>query len=330
MRILKNQKQVLGAAIGLVLFLLSVIAWYGWQAHQWEAPGPATHDTVVMIGKGATLTAAAKQLEKQGLVEKSRRFVKLAQWFGADKPIKAGEYEIPRGSSMARILRLLQEGSTLLHKVTVVEGMSSAQVYDRLMGETMLTGQIEVPEEGTLLPETYTFSRGESRQALVNRMQAAMREALMAAWAKRKDGLPFKTPQEAVIMASIVEKETSKKSELREVSGVYINRLKRGMKLQADPTVIYPITQGKPLGRRIRKSELQAENDYNTYVIEGLPKGPIANPSRRTLEAVLNPAKTDNLFFVANGSGGHVFARTDEEHVRNVASWRRIRRERGI
>ena len=202
-------------------------------------------------------------------------------------------------------------------------------VYERLMANDRLTGTVAIPAEGSILPDSYAFEKGEPRAAVVARMQAAMQKVIDDLWPKRSKDAVVKTPLEAVTLASIVEKETSKKSELRMVAGVYSNRLKTGMMLQADPTIIYPITRGKPLGRRIRQSEIASVNDYNTYSMVGLPKGPIANPSRAAIEAVLNPEKTRALFFVADGTGGHVFANTLEEHNANVEKWYAIRRERG-
>jgi UPF0755 protein len=313
----------------LLLAALPMLA-AGWLVLQFDGSGPAKEDTVVLIDKGSSVRKAATALEKAGVISDAKRFVLLTKFFGGNKPIKAGEYEIPRGASPARILSLLQSGDVLLHDVMIATGMSSAQVFDRLMATPKLTGEIDIPEEGSILPDTYTFTRGESRADVVKRMQTSMDTVLAELWEKRQPNLPLRTPEEALALAAIVEKETSKKSELREVAGVYINRLNMGMKLQADPTVIYPVTKGRPLGRRIRKSELQAENDYNTYVIEGLPAGPIANPGKRAIEATLNPAKTKNLFFVADGTGGHVFAETNAEHERNVAKWRRFRAEKGI
>jgi UPF0755 protein len=311
-------------ALALPLLLL------GWFAVQFDGRGPAQDDTVVMIDKGSSVRKAAAKLEDAGVIADAKRFVLLVRLFGGAKPIKAGEYEIPRGASPARILSLLQSGDVLLHEVMIATGMSSAQVFDRLMADARLTGEIPIPEEGSVLPDTYTFTRGEARADVVKRMQSSMDAALAELWAKRQPGLPLRTPEEAVTLAAIIEKETSKKSELAEVAGVYINRLNMGMKLQADPTVIYPVTKGRPLGRRILKSELQAHNGYNTYVIQGLPAGPIANPGKRAIEAALSPAKTKNIFFVADGSGGHVFAQTNAEHERNVAKWRRFRAEKGI
>ena len=196
-------------------------------------------------------------------------------------------------------------------------------------GKPLLTGSVQVPAEGSVLPDSYDFKRGESRKAVLARMQAAMKRELDALWAKRKPGLVVKTPQEALTLASIVEKETGKLAERRFVAGLYSNRLRQGMLLQADPTIIYPITKGKPLGRRIRQSEIQAVNDYNTYAMVGLPKGPITNPGRESIAAVLDPAKTAALYMVADGTGGHAFADTLEQHNANVKRWFEIRRQRG-
>ncbi len=322
---LKKAKRWWWLSLGVLPLLV-----LGWLALQFDGSGPADQDKVVMIDKGSSLRTAASKLEQAGVVASAKRFVLLARLFGGSKAIKAGEYKIPRSASPARILSLLQMGDVLLHQVMIATGMSSAQVFDRLMADARLTGEIPVPTEGSILPDTYTFSRGEPRADIVRRMQNSMAATLEDLWTKRQSNLPFRTPEDALILAAIVEKETSKKSELPVVAGVYINRLNMGMKLQADPTVIYPVTKGRPLGRRILKSELQANNGYNTYIISGLPAGPIANPGKRAIEAVLNPAKTSNIFFVADGSGGHVFAKTNAEHERNVARWRKYRAEKGI
>ena len=213
--------------------------------------------------------------------------------------------------------------------VTVPEGMPSIMVHERLMAQPFLTGDVEVPAEGSVLPDSYDFERGESRQAVLRRMQAAMQRKLAELWAKRAPGIAVKTPQEAVVLASIVEKETGKPAERRQVAGLYSNRVRTGMLLQADPTIIYPITKGKPLGRRIRQSEIQAVNGYNTYTMVGLPAGPITNPGAASIAAVLNPASTNALYMVADGTGGHIFAATLAEHNANVANWFAIRRARG-
>jgi UPF0755 protein len=285
---------------------------------------------VVLVAPGSSLKSAARALEQAGVIRDATLFWHLSRLLGSQAPIRAGEYQIPARASAADVLRLLQEGRVLLHTIAIVEGMSSLQVYERLLAEPLLGGALTLPVEGSILPETYSFVRGENRSAVLARMQQAMNKHLTELWAMRAPNLPLESPQQAVILASIVEKETSKKSELAQVAGVYINRLRLGMRLQADPTVIYPITKGKPLGRRIRQSELDAQNGYNTYRIAGLPQGPIANPSRAALAAVLKPAVHDYLFFVADGSGGHVFAKTYAEHNRNVVAWRALRREKGF
>jgi UPF0755 protein len=213
--------------------------------------------------------------------------------------------------------------------VTIPEGLPSIMVHERLMAQPLLSGDVPVPPEGSLLPDTYDFERGESRAAVVARMQEAMKRTLAELWPKRGLGTVVKTPREALILASIVEKETGKPSERRMVAGLYSNRVRKGMLLQADPTIIYPITRGKPLGRRIRQSEIAAVNGYNTYTMTGLPVGPITNPGRESIAAVLNPARTDALYMVADGTGGHAFATTLEEHNANVEKWFAIRRARG-
>jgi UPF0755 protein len=236
---------------------------------------------------------------------------------------------LPKGASERTLLDILQGGKVLRRFVTIPEGMASILVYERLMATPGLEGDIPVPAEGSILPDTDEVGVGESRAAVVARMQAAMNATLEELWAKRSPATFVKTPQEAVILAAIVEKETGKAEERRLIAGLYTNRLRIGMRLQADPTVIYPVTKGKPLGRRILKSELRAKNGYNTYAMAGLPIGPITNPGRASIEAVLNPASTKDLFFVADGTGGHVFAQTLAEHNANVARWYKLRRERG-
>jgi len=213
--------------------------------------------------------------------------------------------------------------------VTIPEGMPSIMVYERLMANDQLTGRISIPAEGSVLPDSYAFDKNEPRAAVLKRMQDARTKTMAELWPERSANAMVKTPLEALTLASIVEKETALKSELRIVSGVYSNRLRIGMRLQADPTIIYPITKGKSLGRRIRKSEIRDVNDYNTYAMIGLPKGPIANPSRAAIAAVLNPQKTTALYFVADGKGGHIFADTLKQHNANVAKWYALRRQRG-
>ena len=287
-------------------------------------------DTPFIVSSGSSLTAVANDLEQQGLITSADGFVLRAKLFGGATPIQAGEFQLTAGMSQGEILRAFQSGDVIRRFVTIPEGMPSILVHERLMAEDLLSGVISIPAEGSVLPDTYSFERGESRQAVLDRMQAAMTAYLAQAWAEKGDGIAVSTPQEAVILASVVEKETGKPSERRMVAGLYSNRLKIGMRLQADPTIIYPITKGAPLGRRIRRSEIDAVNDYNTYSMSGLPKGPITNPGRESIAAVLNPAETNALFMVADGTGGHAFAETNAEHEANVAKWRRFRAENGI
>ena len=296
---------------------------------RWYGPGPLEQDIAFVVPDGSTLTSVATKLESEGAIGSASAFLTRAKLLGSGDPIKAGEFLVPAGASPAGILDTLQHGKALRRVVAVPEGMPSIMVWDRLMAQPLLTGAIPVPAEGSLLPESYDFERGESRAAVVARMQKAMANVLAEAWARRTPTTVAKTPQEALTLASIVEKETGKASERRMVAGLYSNRLRTGMLLQADPTIIYPITRGKPLGRRIRQSEIAAINDYNTYSMTGLPKGPITNPGKASIEAVLNPAKTEALYMVADGTGGHVFASTLADHNANVAKWFALRRARG-
>jgi len=315
---------VVAGALVAVLAVLAVAATWGW----WGA-SRVEEDTTFIVPSGATVTSVAHQLEEQGLIGSAEAFLMWAKVLGSSDPIKAGEFLLPAGATPSQILDTFQHGEVIRRYITIPEGMPSIMVHEWLMAEPLLTGTIPVPEEGSVLPESYDFERGESRAAVLARMRKAMADTLAELWPKRSPDTVVKTPEEAVILASIVEKETGVASERRMVAGLYSNRVREGMLLQADPTIIYPITKGKPLGRRIRQSEIAAVNDYNTYTRVGLPKGPITNPGRASIEAVLNPAKTDALYMVADGKGGHVFASTLEEHNANVARWFAIRRERG-
>jgi UPF0755 protein len=309
------------------IMLLALIA--GNFVYGWTAPGPLTREISVVIKAGSSITSAAQQLEDEGAIKSADAFVNRAKIFGATSTIKAGEFVIPAGASNSDVLDILTGGKTVQRMVTIPEGWPSIMVYERLMANDRLKGSIDVPAEGSVLPDSYAFEKNESRADVLKRMQDAMTRTIDDLWPKRSADTVAKTPEEALTLASIVEKETSLKSELGIVAGVYSNRIRKGMMLQADPTIIYPITQGKPLGRRIRQSEIADVNDYNTYAMVGLPKGPIANPSRAAIEAVLNPEETKALFFVADGKGGHVFANTLQEHNANVEKWYAIRRQRG-
>lgn len=300
-----------------------------WFAGGWWISSEVEEDTAFIVPGGATVTAVAKSLEEHGHIGSADAFLLRAKILGSSDPVQAGEFAIVAGSSPAAILDTLQHGQPIRRFVTVPEGRPSIMVWDKLMAEPLLTGDIPVPEEGSVLPDTYDFERGEARTAVLARMQAAMRNYLAEAWPKRAPGIAVSNIQDAVILASIVEKETGVPRERRMVAGLYSNRVKQGMPLQADPTIIYPITKGKPLGRRIRQSEIAAVNGYNTYTMPGLPNGPITNPGRESIAAVLNPAKTQALYMVADGTGGHVFAGTLAEHNENVRKWFAIRRARG-
>ncbi len=313
---------ILAAALLLAVIASNFI--YGW-----TAAGPLERETSVVIKPGSSITSAAQQLEKTGVVKSASAFVSRAKVFGASSTIKSGEFVIPAKASNADILSILTSGKTVQRMVTIPEGMPSIMVYERIMANDRLSGSISIPAEGSVLPDSYAFDKNEPRADVLQRMQDAMTKTMAELWPERSADTAVKTPLEALTLASIVEKETALKSELRIVAGVYSNRLRTGMRLQADPTIIYPITKGKPLSRRIRRSEITDVNDYNTYAMAGLPKGPIANPSRAAIAAVLNPQKTSALYFVADGKGGHVFADTLQEHNANVAKWYALRRQRG-
>jgi UPF0755 protein len=311
--------------VALAFALMALVAW------MWWGPGPLRQDARVIIPEGAALSRATDHLYYGGAISGPRnKFYYLARLLGEGDPVQAGEFEIPARASAAKVLDIIQHGRPVTRLITIPEGTPSIIVEEKLAAVPGLTGQVPTIPEGSVLPNSYDWQRGEARAAVVARMQAAMTKALDELWAKRKpDACPVSSKQEAVTLASIVEKETGKASERRTVAGVYCNRLRIGMKLDADPTVIYPITKGKPLGRRIKRSELLADTGYNTYRSPGLPAGPIANPGKDSIAAVLDPAPTKALYFVADGTGGHVFADSFAEHQANVAKWYAIRRQRG-
>jgi UPF0755 protein len=306
----------------VVLAVLIALA-LGWS--RWTARAPADAPTVTLtVPTGASLPGVARRLEAAHLVPSARLFTLAARALGSAKPIQAGEYALPKGAGWRQLLSLLQSGRVIQHLITIPEGLPSVLVADRLAAEPLLQGPIPLPPEGRVLPDTYAFQRGEFRTAVLARMTAAMDRTLAHAWAGRARTTPVHTPEQALTLASIIEKETALAAERPFVAGVYANRLRLGMKLDADPTVIYPITQGRPLGRPIRQSDLHADTGYNTYLKPGLPKGPIANPGRLSILAALHPAPTPALYFVANGHGGHIFADTLAEQARNVARWRAL------
>ena len=296
----------------------------------WWGPGPKAGPHTIMVQEGSSLSSVARRLEKEGAIPgTATTYYLIARLLGSHDPIQAGEFQIPKGMGGAGILSLLQHGKPVQRLITVTEGMPAIIVSEKLAANPYLAGPTPEIAEGSLLPDSYGYQRGEMRSALVGRMQQAMTRTVAQLWAKRGTDCPVSTPEQAVTLASIVEKETGKPSERPMIAGVYCNRLRIGMKLDADPTVIYPVTKGKPLGRRILRSELNAENGYNTYRRAGLPEGPIANPGKASIEAVLHPATTKALYFVADGTGGHAFATTLAEQNANVAKWYALRRQRG-
>ena len=301
---------ILGVAIGALFFL----------------PFQNDKDTVFTIETGSPLPLIAQRLKNEGLISNQYVFRLGVILFGNAAQLKAGEFSLSSRSSMYRIMRVLTEGQAVLHSVTIPEGLSNVQIYNLLAKTPLLNGDItRMPPEGSLLPETYYFPRGGSRDALILQMEKAMRQTLDQLWDNRAPNLPLQNQYEALVLASIVEKETGVATERALVASVFINRLNKNMRLQSDPTIIYGLKKGQVLGRPIRKSEIKKPTAYNTYVIRGLPPTPIANPGLHALEATLNPAKTDYLYFVADGKGGHVFAKTLSAHNKNVENWRRMR-----
>jgi UPF0755 protein len=303
-----------------------IAAWTQFNAYFVQA-GPATEETVVVLPRGAGLAQITADLVEARVIDHPWLFRFAVQVLGRDRRLKAGEYAFPAGATPQGVIAMLANGETVARRLTVAEGLTVAEVIQLLARTEALEGELPPPpEEGSLLPETYFYAFGDSRIGLVRRMQDAMRDTLAALWRERAEGLPLRTKREALILASIVDKETGIADERDKVAAVFINRLRRGMRLQADPTVIYGLTEGDgQLGRELSRSDWEHDSAYNTYQIDGLPPGPIGNPGRASIEAVLNPAAVDYLYFVADGSGGHAFARTLEEHNRNVARWRKVK-----
>ena len=295
---------------------------------RFEAPGPLTEDKIVNITRGLNTKEIADVLVREGVIDQPWVFVGGVLVLKSRGDLKSGEYQFPKNASLADVVEIMIENKVVQHAFTVAEGLTSEQIVARLLENPSLSGQIkDIPREGTLLPETYRFTLGMPRGQIVQRMQQAHKRVIQEVWEHRMQDLPYKTPEQLVTMASIVEKETGKAEERTRVAAVFINRLKTKMRLQSDPTIIYGLTGGKgALGRPILRSEIDQATPYNTYVIDGLPPGPIANPGRASLEAAANPARTKELYFVADGTGGHAFADTYAEHQKNVAKLRVIER----
>ncbi|WP_421993710.1 endolytic transglycosylase MltG [Roseococcus sp.] len=313
----------MGVLLTLILLLAAGAGIWGWGTY--SRPGPLASTAQVVISRGGT-EAIAGTLRDRGVIADARIFA-AAAWLTRDEgPLRAGEFAFEPRMPMREVLTLLREGRMVLHRLTIPEGLTARQVAALLERTDTLTGEVPPFQEGALLPETYTFARGDTRAAVVRRATAAMDQALAEAWAARAPDLPLATPREALVLASIVEEETGVAAERPLVAGVFINRLRRGMMLQSDPTVAYGVSQGAPLDRALTRADLDTPHPYNTYRIRGLPPGPITSPGREALRAATRPEATDSLYFVADGTGGHAFARTLDEHNRNVARWREMGR----
>lgn len=314
-------------AVGSAIFLQGKI----------DAPGPLVRSKSVAIPKGEGAHEIAARMEREGVVADRRLFVagylstKASNWAEGSRSLqlKAGEYAIPPAASVRQVIEIIAEGKTVTYKVTIPEGLTSEQIVDRLKADSNLSGEIaDVPAEGTLLPETFIVQRGASRQSILDKMQGEARKLSEKMWDQRKKDLPLKTWDEVVVLASIVEKETGRNDERERVAAVFINRLKQKMRLQSDPTIVYGISGGKAVWNRpILRSEIAQKTAHNTYQIDGLPPTPICNPGKAAIEAVLNPADTKDLYFVADGSGGHVFSETLKDHNASVQKWRAVEKE---
>ena len=312
----------------LIVVWIAMLVAIGFTKREFTAPGPLQEEVVVLVPRDATLSDTTRLLKLNGAIDSEFLFRVGARYRREDRLLKHGEYRIPAGASMAEILALLVSGRSIQHKLTVAEGLTSHQIVKIVAANELLVGEVDgVPPEGSLAPDTYFIQRNQTRSDVLKRMAESQVAVLAEAWEKRASDLPLSSPEEVLILASIVEKETGIAEERGRVASVFVNRLKRGMRLQSDPTVVYGVTEGKgPLGRGLRRSELDSVTPYNTYQIDGLPPTPIAAPGCDAIAAVVNPDETDFLYFVADGTGGHVFATTFQEHNRNVAKWRRLER----
>lgn len=324
-----------------LIFLLAVIGAAGvlggwlWLQNEIAQPGPSTEQHVFVVKPGETLSSVAERLEAEGIISDDRIIRLKARLDGTELAIKTGEFIIEPEASLGEVMDILIEGKAVLHKVTLPEGRTTAQLLRVIEANPILTGEMPTEDiaEGSLLPDTYLFHRGMSRAKLIKQMQKAQDDVLEELWPQRAEGLPISTPEEAVILASVVEKETGSASERPQIAGLFITRLKRGMRLESDPTIIYGVSKGEPLYNRqgnrrtLYRSEIDRKTDWNTYQIDGLPKTPICNPGRDAIAAVLNPDETGHIFFVADGKGGHLFAKTLTEHNSNVAAYRRYERQ---
>ncbi len=335
----RSSSRVLGFFSGTLTFALLALVILGGSGYvltrNFDVQGPLKTSVVVVIPKGEGTYDIAGRLERDGVIADRRLFMAqyLARTFGGsgtDRSIKAGDYEIRAGASVRDVLDSLMEGRAILYKITIPEGLTTLQIVERLRADQGLSGDItQIPAEGSLLPDTYKVGRGMPRQELIDRMRTDQKKFVAQVWAKRQSELPIKSPEQALVLASIVEKETGRGDERTKVAAVFVNRLRKNMRLQSDPTIIYGLVAGQgTLGRGITRADIDSKTSYNTYQIDGLPPGPICNPGRSAIEATLNPAATQDLYFVADGTGGHTFTTTLKDHNTAVATWRRIEREK--
>ena len=328
----RNPFVVVGNAVitFVLILMIGVGGAYIYGRQKIEAPGPLQADKIVNIPARAGMTDIADILQREGVIDNNRwAFIGSVFALKARSELKPGEYAFQKNASLRDVIGTMVEGKVVQHAVTIPEGLTSEQIVTRLSDNDIFVGSVrEMPREGTLLPETYKFPRGTTREQVIARMQQAQKRTLAEIWERHSPDLPIKTPEQLVTLASIVEKETGKPDERSRVAAVFVNRLRQKMKLQSDPTIIYGLVGGKgTLGRPIKRSEIQQPSPYNTYVVDGLPPGPIANPGRASLEAAANPARTRDLFFVADGTGGHTFSDTYDQHQKNVAKLRTMEKQ---
>jgi UPF0755 protein len=326
----RNPIVIAGNALLTVVFLVTVVGGVGFVIgkQRFDLPGPLTEDKVVNIPRGG-IRDTADLLTREGVINQPTLFIAGALLLKAQNELKYGEYRFTRNASLRDVVDTIIEGKVVQHAFTMAEGLTADQVVQRLLENETLTGNIrDIPREGTLLPETYRFTFGTTREQMIQRMRQSHQRAVQEIWERRNPDLPIKTPEQLVTLASIIEKETGKPEERTRVAAVFVNRLRQKMKLQSDPTIIYGLVGGKgSLGRPIQRNEIEQPTPYNTYVIDGLPPGPIANPGRASLEAAANPARTRELYFVADGTGGHAFADNYEQHQKNVARLRALEQQ---
>jgi UPF0755 protein len=322
---------IVGNAIFTILIVLAIVVGTAvvLGKQRFDTRGPLAEDKVVNIPRGLGIRDIADLLVREGVIDQPWTFVGGVIVLKARDELKFGEYQFPKQASLHDVISTIVEGKVVLHQISVPEGLTSEQIVQRLLDMDILNGNIrEVPREGSLLPESYKFTRGTPREQVIQRMQQGQRRVLQEIWDHRVADLPLKSPEQLITLASIIEKETSRPEERTRVAAVFVNRLKQKIKLQSDPTIIYGLVGGKgTLGRPIMESEIRQPTPYNTYVIEGLPPGPIANPGRASLEAAANPARTKEIFFVADGTGGHAFAENYDQHQKNVERLRSIERQ---